>query len=231
MKEIKYLKTTQAMVFPSDDIYFYGLNSEPAIQKILSAYSLSRVPLPPQFPIQLPQLIFQNGIFANDKNTYIIEQLSIDDRKIIINILSSSDISDLFFKELKKLLMSLDLRDDKGSYEPLVRTYETTCILKLDIKLNRLISNVKLNEIEELIATTHNYGAKISFIPFSVRFQISYNDIPEKLVKNKISISDKSLLIELRDKTDPDDQIYFTVSPTDTETHLELLKTIEKMLA
>ncbi|MDY6968484.1 MAG: hypothetical protein SVR08_07520 [Spirochaetota bacterium] len=103
--------------------------------------------------------------------------------------------------------------------------------MNLDIKLDRFISNVKLNKIEELISTKHNYDARISFIPYSVRFQISYNDIPEKLVKNKISISDKSVLIELREKTEPNDQIYFTVSPTGTETHLELLNTIEKMLA
>src|SRR5208337_584196 len=116
MKEIKYIKTTQVIIFPSDDINFHGLNSEPAIQKILSSFSLSRVPMPPQFSIQLPQLIFQNGVFTNDKTSYIIEQLSIEDRKIVINILSTSDISNLFFNELKKLLISLDQREEKGSY-------------------------------------------------------------------------------------------------------------------
>jgi len=229
MKEIKYLKTTQVMIFPSDDIYFHGLNSESSIQKILSSFSLTRIPMPSQF--QIPQLLFQNGAFIKDSKTYIIEQLSIEERKIIINILSSSDISKSFYNELQKLLISLDLREEKGSYVPLICTYETTCVLKLNIKLNRFSGDIKLNEIKEIISKKDNYGSVISIIPNSIRFKISYNDIPEKLLKIKIAISDKSFVVELRDNTDPEDQIYFTVSPTETETHLELLKVIEKMLA
>ncbi len=229
MREAKYLKTTKVMIFPSDDIYLAGLNSEAAIQKITSTFSLVRAPLSPQFLNQIPQLVFQNGVFEYNGNTYIIDQISIDDRKIIINILSPSSVSDLFFNEFRKLLVSIDQREEKSSYDPLISTYETTCILKLDIKLDRLIGIIRAKEIEELISTKHSHGASISLIPTSVRFQISYNDIPEKYIKNKISISDKPFLIELREKTNPDDQIYYTVSPTDSDTHLEILKALEKM--
>ena len=152
MKEIKYLKISQVMIFPTDDIYFQEINNEPSIQKIISTFSLNRPPLPPQFSMQFPPLLFQNGIFVNNKKTYIIEQLSIEDRKITINMLSPSDISDLFFKDLKKLLISLDSREEKGIYEPLIRTYETTCVLKLDIKLDYLFSKIKFDEIKNKIS-------------------------------------------------------------------------------
>jgi hypothetical protein len=231
MKNIKFIKTTLIMLFPADDIDFFGINSEISIQKLISNYSLNKVPATPQFLLQNNQLVLQNGIFQNDNVKYIIEQIVIEERKIIISILSSSDISNIFFEDFKKQLIALDFRKEKGHYEPLISTYETICILKLDIDLNHLISRFENDKVEKIISKKQTNKAKIQLIPSSLRFQITYKDIPEKLVKNKITMSDKYLVLELREKTDPEDKIFYTASPTDTETHFEILEAIKAMLS
>jgi len=231
MKDIKFIKTTQIMIFPSDDIDFYGINNDETLQVIISKYQLSKVTIPAQFSVPLPQILLQNGSFRQKQSKFIIEQLIIEERKIVINILSDSTTSNAFYSDLRTLLIALDLRKSKGSYEPLVSTYETTCILKLNFKFGQLCPRIPITKLENKISENVTYSSSVSIIPSSLRFQISYDKIPEKLLKNKISISDKHFVIELREKTDPDDQLYFTASPTDTETHFELIKILEDTLS
>ncbi len=231
MKDIKFIKTTQIMIFPSDDIDFYGINNDETLQVIISKYQLSKVTLPAQFSASLPQILLQNGSFRQKQSKFIIEQLIIEERKIVINILSDSDTSNAFYSDLRALLISLDLRQSKGSYKPLISTYETTCILKLNFKFEQLCPQIPIRKLENKISKNTTYSSSVSIIPSSLRFQISYDKIPRKLLKNKISISDKYFVIELREKTDPDDQFYFTISPTDTETHFELIKILEDTLS
>lgn len=229
MKDIRLIKSTQIMIFPADDIDYHSLSRDYAFQQISTSFSLQRISIPDQFPIISPQIILQNGEFTHKEKTYIIEQIVIDDRKIIFKILSSTQIADIFFSEFKKILLSLDLREEKGNYEPFIKTYETACILKLNFKLAQIMKEFDYKKIENIISKKHSHGAKINLFPSSIKFSINFSDIPEKLQKNKITISDKNMILEIREKTDPDEQIYYTVSPTDSETHLELLNMIEEM--
>ena len=230
MNAIKQIKTTIITIFQVDDIDIHSLKRDSAIQKIQDNFQLKKLQLPGQIAIPLNQIILQHGEYKYNAKSYTLDQIIIEERKITINILSNSEIADCFFEDLVKILKSIDTREHVGTYEPLIKTYETACVLKLNFSLDKAIKNINHRELNKVISENNSHGATITLIPSALKFQIQYSDIPEKLEKNKISISDKAFFIELREMTDPYDKIYYTTSPTDTRTHLTLLKTLEEMI-
>ncbi|HPA63285.1 MAG TPA: hypothetical protein PLC67_04975 [Spirochaetota bacterium] len=229
MRDIKLIKTTQINIFPTDDIDFIATSNDSSLKKIESNFVLKPLQMS-SLPIQMQQpIILQNGEFNHKGKIYSIEQLVIEQRKIHFSIFANSDISNSFLEELLVLLKSFDTRESIGKYIPLIQTYETVCILPLNIKIEHLITNFDSDKINSIISKNNSNGAKISIVPSSIKFQIKYNNIPDKLNNNKITIADKALVIELRDMSDPKDQIYYTVSPTDFKTHMQLLESIEEL--
>ena len=231
MRNIRLIKTTQVMIFPADDIDFYSINRDSSIKKIQSQFSLQRLQIPGHIPIQVqPQVVFQNGEFKFNNMLYNIEQLVIEERKIMIIILAETEISNAFFQELSILLKSIDNRINIGTYMPLITTYETVCVSSLDLEFGYFLQKIDHNKLHTIIAEKNSHGATVKIIPSSIKFQIRYYDIPAKLKNNKITISDKSLILELREMTDPSDHIFFSASPTDSDTHFKLLELLEEMV-
>lgn len=230
MKKIRRLKTTQIMIFQADDIDIVSIRRKSSIKKLQSLFSLNFMQLPENLPVQVqPQLIFQNGEFKLNDKIYDIEQLVIEDRKIIINIYAEYEISNAFFDDIKNLFISFESRDQPGDYNPIITTYETLCVSNLNIEFENFFKKDDTQKIESIISEKDSHGASIKLYPTSFKFKIKYDDIPDDLKGNNISINDKQLIVELRDMTNPKDKIFYTFSPTRSDVHLKLLDTLEKL--
>ena len=236
MKNIRELRTTQIRIFPTDEIHFQSLQRQTAINKIKEKYKLKNIITPtiPEIPsIEIQKiLIFTNGEFVYKNKTYLVDRLVIENRRIIITMASHSEIADEFYTDLRNLLIELDLRDAKSNYNALVKSEETTCVAKLDFYLYQLFERNFINNFQQtLLNKIESHGCKIEIVPNVVRFKINYLNEPELYRKNKITFADKEFILEVRERTSYEDRIYFTSSPTDTKTHLELLSEINNLIA
>ncbi len=232
MKAIRDLKSVQIRIFPVDDIPINSLRRTTAIESIKLRYKFDFTRFPEPIPFESQNLIFTNGEFQFEKQKCLIDRLVIEDRRIIINGSSSSKVIDAFYKDLCEQFKKLDLRSPKPKYVPLVKTDETTCIVKLNISFQSLFKGSKVLTIsKDLLKSTPCYDCELAVYPSSLKFKISYLKVPESIVQHKISLAEKFFVLEVRERTTPDEQFFFTSSPTDTDTHLSLIKTIESRFA
>ncbi len=229
MNEIKLLQTSIIMIFPTDDLHLSSIKRSESLSFLKERFKLELLKVPENIPIPLNNLIFRDGEFSLKNKVFLIPELVFEDRRMILKIQSDSSIADTFFNELRKTLKEIDIRDDKGEYTPLLTTYETICVCSLDFDFNKLFSNSFQDYyLKDINDNLPKYGAKHSIIPASIKLRIDYFDLPDKLRKDKITLTDKYIVIELRERTNPEDKIFYTTSPTNTATHFELLKNIEK---
>ena len=95
-----------------------------------------------------------------------------------------------FFEELKKDLLRFDFSVNKPEYKPIITSYDTTCVCRLNTnisdKLNHLFFEKILKNTDKLIP---KYDSQLTVTPFSLKFRIEYSNISSKLSKNKITLS------------------------------------------
>ncbi|MFZ7132185.1 MAG: hypothetical protein ACOWWR_07495 [Eubacteriales bacterium] len=230
MKDIKSLQSTLIMIFPADDIHLPSIKRKDSVRFLNDKYNLELIKVPDNIPFPQNNIMFRNGEFRHQGKLFIINEIIIEERRFIIRCLGPSEIIDVFFSQFRKDLKTLDVRDNKGDYAPLLSTYETICVCCIDIDFSDLCNDKFNNYLGEIEGDLPTYTAKMSLMPFSIRVRIDYHDLPEKLRKERISLADKFLTIEQREKTDPADKVYFTASPTETKTHFALIDKLEKAI-
>ncbi|MDA3937904.1 MAG: hypothetical protein PF693_01165 [Spirochaetia bacterium] len=228
MDNIIQLQSTLVMIFQTDEIPIPSLRRIEALNHLNRTYKLQLTQQVDPFMMNQNQLILRNGEFFHDDVLYLIDEIQIDSRRLIIKMNATSEIIDIFFNIFREELINLDVRKRKCKLIPLITTYDTSCVCCLNFNLIEYIGGKNINSLTEKIEEKiPKYDSKISLIPASIKFKIDYFDIPAKIRKNKITLSEKNLIIEYREKTNPEDRIYFTSSPTKSDTHLEILKAFE----
>ncbi len=228
-KDIRYLETSLIAIFQEDEINLASIRRNESIKQLNSKYKLKYLNQPELMPYVVPSLVLAEGEFIYNDQTCLVNEIRIESRRIIIKTNGTSEAADFFFEEIRKELVKLDVRQTKPEINPLIKTYETRCVCKLDIGLEKLIGTQKIDEfITGISKYIPSFDSSPSIIPFTLRFRIDYFNIPEKLKKNKITLMEKYITIEYREKTDPGDHIFFTSSPTKTEDHIKLLQHFEK---
>lgn len=231
MKNVNQLQITVISIFPVDQISIPSLLRRESLNHLNHLFRLQYVQQADPFFLNQNQIMFRNGEFVHEDTVYLINEVVIDNRKIVIKMNAPSIIGDIFFDLLKKELISLDVRRRKIEFTPLITTYETTCVCTLDFDLYRYLGGHDFNEfIDNIEQQIPKHGSTISIIPSSLRFKIDYSNIPEEIRKNRITLAEKNIIIEYREKTNPEDRIYLTSSPTRSETHFELLEVFENYI-
>jgi hypothetical protein len=146
MESISNLQSNSVMIFPIDSIHLPIFRRPDAIKILNESFKLQVLTQAEAFLVNPNQIVFRNGLFEYKKINYFIDELVIDDRRIIIKMTAPSEIIDQFFTSLKDVLSKIDIRQNRADLAPLLTTYETTCICKLDIDLSKYFSNSLFNE-------------------------------------------------------------------------------------
>lgn len=234
MKGIRDLKSTQIRIFPTDEIAFNSLQRSNAKAQIQDRYKLQSSPQAffEGLPGETNKIAFTNGEFVFEDKVFLIERLSIEMRRIIICMASQSSIVESMFEDLRKLLIDLDLRDSKPDYEPIVTAQETSCVAKLDFSFTDLFKDTVISGFNDYLSKNiQSHGCETDIIPSSIHFKISYNKQPDSFEKNKVTLNDKDFVLEIRDRTSFEENLYYTFAPADSETHIKLLSELEKRVA
>lgn len=230
MKEIRDLRVTQIRVFSTDEIPFNELMNETTQAAFAEKYALSRTGEPWTVSAGT-RIAFENGTFSDSEQTHPIHQIILEPRRVLLQLGGSSEMASSLFRSLQQDFADIDSRPGNRTYEPILASEETTCIAKLDLSAENLIDRRTLEAItrsgnERLVS----HGADLNIRPYGIRFRVQYRNAPEKLTERNVTLADKELIIQVRDRTDPAEQIFETTSPTDSESHLQLIDDLERSL-
>lgn len=141
---------------------------------------------------------------------------------------STSAVARSAFEKLKDLILEVDQREAKPAYDPLVMTEETTTVAHLEFPITSLFAGDACSSLVAGFASrTENHGAMTRIVPSSIRFRVSYEDLPESFRRNSISLLDKDIAIELRANTAIEENVYYMCSPNSSDVHLGLIALLE----
>lgn len=170
-------------------------------------------------------LQFFDGQYNLEKNKIIVNKLSFEDRKIIIDAASTSAKSNELFSVIARDIIRYDCTNTFNPSDAVLKSEVTSCVAFLDIDYMRIYSNKLKSFVKNNFAPllTRKYlGIQPSKMSFIVNFK------PDKeLLKEKISLAQKTLTIEPKADIGLEKKIFYSMSPFDSDTHLKLLEQFE----
>ncbi len=222
MNNISDIQVKQIRIFKVNQIPYLSLNTPTSIEDILNSFAFS---LDTNFR---EGLRFVKGEYkTKDKNLMLME-LTIQPQKIYFSINSNSEDADLFYRELGEFISKHDHYNAFKFDSHIVKTEETCCVADLDIKHEKIFGKDFLNYIKKNMSkTVSNKDANAFLNSFTLRFKYRFNIENSTMKKYGVTFSDKHFIIEPREGSTLEELKYYTVSPTDSTTHLKLLRSIE----
>lgn len=229
MKDIVDLTVTQIRIYPVDALPFADLRLTPSIKAIKEAFHFANV----QPDLLGGQLIFNSGTIESRGKIVNILNLTIDPRRIQIQARARSAAVDTFYNSLTKVLESATKQAHAGPIQPLVKAEETSCVAILDIDFDQLIAPALVSFLqgEGKSKLRTEYGEPRSIAFKSLSFEIKYAPASPTIEEHDVVLMNKMLTIEPRQSTPLRERRFFTLSPTDSETHLSILQALEKVVA
>jgi hypothetical protein len=160
-------------------------------------------------------------------NGVAIQQLVID--AVSINLTVAGEYTDLsnVFEALRKFLTEIDSKRRMENPKLYTTTYQTQSAVKLSIPYESLIAPEFRNFLRskiDVLSPDDSSAAEISLSNLS--FQVRY--IPKTDI---YSLLPKGLTIEPRAGSDPKENIYYVLTPTDSDAHRLLVEEFEKAMS
>lgn len=170
---------------------------------------------------------FQLIAGMGEVNGVAIQQLVID--AVSINLTVAGDHADLSnsYEALRKFLTEIDPKRRMENPKLYTATYQTQSTVKLSIPYERLIAPKLMNFLKsktDVLRPDDSSVAEIHLSNFS--FQVSYT--PNSGI---YALLPKALTIEPRAGSDPKENMYYVLTPTDSDAHRRLVEEFEKAMS
>ncbi|MBN2117906.1 MAG: hypothetical protein JW730_15120 [Anaerolineales bacterium] len=175
---------------------------------------------------------FNNGIYVVDGKEIAIEGLTIETRKIIIQMEGSSEDAEAFYNIVKKYLSDLVEIHQEDLLVPVIVVDETVLISELKFSPHKLFSNILYNQVSEnLLARASNEISTTRLGNLALTFHLDYEPIDFPLLAdNRLSLSRKEFSIQVAPGYGVNDRVFITKAPLNTNNHIEFLKDLETVL-
>lgn len=236
MKNISDLQVTQVRIFAVDVIPLRMLITATALAKIKQLFKFANVePEIVQGGSSAEQdlstiLSFSFGEYSDGASRIAIRNLSIESRRIVIRILGTSAQADSIFNNLRKTIGELGQNNQFLESEPIVTVDETNCVVSLNFDFSECFSKPIMNFLHHnLNVSTSSKSADASTRPFRLAAEIRYQIKDQSIIDNAVTLNPKSFIIEARPGTPASQRRFFTSSPTDSDTHLQLIENFESL--
>ncbi len=228
MVEIISTTVTQTRIFGPDEIPFVQLQLSQSSELIQKQFAFANPG--PMLPFEAPQVpTFQGGFMEVNGKDVVITQLRIEPQRIILVVAGSSISANMIYGRLAELLKKIDSREGKSGLVERLLSEETSTVVRLAFPITRMVREGAWEKFSSgLSERIESHGATVVSTPFSFRFRIRFTELPEKLSSHGIQLSNKSVVIEMRTQTSPEDCTFFVSSPNSTDAHKALLDFLEK---
>lgn len=228
MKDIVDLNVTQVRLYPNDVLPLPALALERNLAPFREVLRFKTVS-PTESKPEAVTLVFLKGEIEHEGRAHLIDELIIEAQRLTFSVFGSSAVANALYDEVRKILIAADPAGVFAKAKPYVTTEETGCIVTLDVDFRKLFSPPLLQFLEKTVRPrTSTQIATSEVVPFKFSAKLSYEILDPDLKKAGVRLLDKALTIEPRMRTRLEDRRYFTQSPTDSETHLNLLQAFEK---
>ena len=185
----------------------------------------------PPFPI--PAVQFGVGKIENKGKEFIIDRLSIEERKIIVTLGGTSSDAHDVLNTIITLVESVETRHAFTTIEPIIEVQESSCIAKMNFSFDSIFTGSQVGNIKgdcDGIEKKAPDGFIVDIFPTVLRFKIAYKGLNEKLDKNHITLNEKLLSLEVREGTNLEDKIVVASGPFDTTDLISILTNLEKRI-
>ena len=229
MKNIKKLTVTQIRIFPHDYLPYAHLLSSDFVEYMNQKYKFRRHEMPFEyFQKETPNILqFYGGKYLPEKQNVAINRLHFDDRRIVLETMSSSDVARKLFlviaRDIKKFDPNKAFKASNASYE----AEETSCIANLSIEYLKVFSKEFMGFINRQFATKLTHKS-FNIRPKQLSFEVEFEPDKDLFEKHKITLSPKILTLEPRTGEPDMNRVFYSESPFNSDTHFKLLEEFEK---
>lgn len=232
MKDIKELTVRQIKIFPVDYIPYAHLLRPDFIDHMRKKHLFSKHQMPFEyFPKETPKILtFFNGEYLYDEKRIIINRLHFEERKIIFEAMASSEVSKRIFSAIAEDINTFDPTKGFNPSDTCFESEVTSCVLSLDIDYMNIYSEKMKTFITSNLAKLlkHKYS---EIRPKRTTFEINFEPDINLAKKEGISLSPKDFTIVPRLGKSLNMKVFYTESPFDSDTHLQLLEEFERIFA
>ena len=222
MKDVTDLAVKQYLLFKQDAFPLRELRSRTNVSAFEKMFSFGTVGV----LSGTEELAGQGGSFRVSDRDVTIEQLQLSGRRIVATVIGSSDEASEITKALVAFVAE---RTQCEIVVPVLVAHETTCVVTLDLEMPKIFAPGIRRFVSDSVPNILGSGdAKASVKALHFSLEVEYDIIRPEVIENRLTLSGKTLTIEPRGGSRLTDCRYYTASPTDSSTHLELVKTFER---
>jgi hypothetical protein len=224
MPEIIQIFTIERHLYGPDAVPYTQIRLPTNIQRLRERYKFSQANEASDPMGNVLRLICSLGEFRIDDVPRAVEQLLIEPNVVQFQINVSSDRSHLFLADLAEFLVEIDSTKGFSNAREYAKTYQTVAIVKMSVPFEDLLSTCLRDFLADRVVpalSLPNSKAEVSLerLGWSVTYttkDTGYVYLP------------KPLTIEPRAGSRPSEMLYYTMSPSDFDTHLGLLRAFEE---
>jgi hypothetical protein len=230
LEEVIDLVVTQVRVFAVDAIPIRLIGAKSCIEKVKSDFRIDEV-VHSAPALGSNSIVFVRGEIKDKKSTLIINRISIEPRKIILEVAGTSIECAQIYSQLVKSMEVATGIDLTKLGSPIVLAETTQCVVKLDFGFDSLL-NGSFGEFiyDKVVKAASSDVAKASIRPILAEFEVSYNVKSKPLIDNQVTLVPKRITIGPRVGAPLKERWFFISSPFDSDTHLKLVQDLEKMI-
>ena len=227
MPDVLQIFTVERRLYPPDAIPWALLLIESNVQRLRERYKFKLLTQELGPNAVVARLSGASGEFSTSNGLQVIQQLIVEPTVLHAQISGGSDVADGFVGDLIEALSEIGNSRIFTETPEITRTYQTIAIAKLRLPFELLFSDRLRTYLHEdvkpkLVLPEGEPEIRLQSLSWGVRYKMDSTDF---------HYLPKLITIEPRQGSRPSDTIYYTVSPTDSKTHLELLSKLESRFA
>jgi hypothetical protein len=227
MAEVVQLFTIARRLFAPESIPWSQLTTPSNLSRLEQKYKFAQLVQPQMLQGGATQLqvIGANGEYRHGGSLIGIQNLSIEPNVIQLQVSAETQKADLFFADLAAFLEELRSAS-RIKLDEYKKSYQTVAVVKLRVSYDKIFSPNMGDYLTESVmprlklpdGDPHIRLAALSWV---VTYRTESTDA---------AYLPKVLTIEPRAGSKIEDRIYYTISPTDSQTHIGLLEEFERKL-
>jgi hypothetical protein len=220
MAEILQLFSVIRRLYQPDVLPFAQLQTPSALQRLRDRYAFAQVVPGPA------QLLATTGEFSQAGQTAAapVQQLSIGSNVIEFQMAAETAVAERFYEDLVKFLQELSGRRER-QFPEYGRSNQTIAIVTLDVPAEAVFSEKMREYLSQAAPAFRTDRVEPRLQLTHLQWTVSYTKSDPD-----VEYIPKLFTIEPRSGSRAGDKVYFTQSPTDSETHRKLLEQFEHML-
>lgn len=231
MKDIRDLVTKKLMIFSLDYMPQAYIMRSDFVDHMNKKYKFQRHEIPFDFHLKdTPKvLVFHGGEYKHEGTKIVINKVLFEDRKIVLEIKGSSKVSKKIMEAMARDIRKFDPTNRFKLSDAAYQSDETMCVVHLEIDYLSIFSDKLISFVNKEFAPLLD-KKYLEIRPQKMSFDVHFAPDP-KYVEENITLVPKALTIEPRLGHPLKRKLFFTESPVDSETHLNLLEKFEKMFS